>query len=104
MPRIVVALFAIWFAFGPVVPAWAQSGDTPCESMNMSTPADGCCGDDMNQAKCLSACLSVSPAIAFPGPIVEVTVALSTAVPASSFRHASVLAPPDAAPPKTFVS
>jgi hypothetical protein len=101
---IFAALVAFWLAFGPAASAWAQSIDGPCESMSMSMAADDCCGDDTDQAKCLSACLPVSPAAAVAALRLDPSLAVAAAVPNSSFRHASVLAPPDAAPPKADVS
>jgi hypothetical protein len=104
---VIVALLSFWFAFGPLATVWAQSvaADEPCESMNMSMPMQGhdCCGD-MDQAKCLSICLSAAPAIAFSALRLDPMVAVAAAVPASSTQHASILAPPDAAPPKLSVS
>lgn len=100
---VIVALLAFWLAFGPVVDAWAQA-DQPCESMSMSVSADDCCGGGMDQAKCLSACLSAAPAMAVPATHAEVQDPGVAVVIAPSFRHRSVLAPPDIAPPKTFVS
>jgi hypothetical protein len=102
---VIMVLFAFWLAFGPSVSAWAASVDEPCESMGMSAPAnDGCCNDAMDQAACLSACLAASPAMAAPGlPTSEFAPADSVVVP-PFFRHASVLAPPDIAPPKSSVS
>lgn len=101
---IVAALLAFWLAFGPAATAWAQSADKPCESMNMSMPAEDCCGDGMDQAKCLSVCLSVAPAMLAPAPHTVPLAALAANIAAPSFRHASILAPPDIAPPKFLVS
>jgi hypothetical protein len=101
---LVAVLLAFWLVFGPLANAWAQSADRPCESMTMSMPADDCCGSGMDQAKCLSACLAVSAAMPVSWLSVEPVIAVSTAVPAPSSPVSSVLAPPDAAPPKAFVS
>ena len=102
---VIVALLSFWFAFGPLANAWAQTmaADEPCESMSMPMQGHDCCGD-MDQAKCLSVCLAASPAIAVSALRVDATAAVAAAVPASFIQHASILAPPDAAPPKAFVS
>lgn len=101
---LLAAFLAFWLAFGPAASAWAPSADKPCESMAMSMPAEDCCGEAMDQAECLSGCLIVAPAMAAPAaqrvPLV-VSVAIAAKRPS---RHASVLAPPDIAPPKPFVS
>jgi hypothetical protein len=101
---VLAALVAFWLAFGSLAGAWAQQAGQPCESMGMSLPADDCCGDSMDQTKCLSACLAVSPAMAVRAVQVNTTAATAAVIAAPSFRHASVLAPPDIAPPKTSVS
>jgi len=101
---LIVALLAFWLAFGPLVSAWAQSADKPCESMSMSAPADDCCGGGMDQAKCLSTCLSAAPAMAVPAMHAATPDLGVAVVVAPSYRHRSVLAPPDIAPPKPFVS
>jgi hypothetical protein len=104
-PRAFVAvLLAFWLAFGPLASAWAQSADKPCESMSMSMPADDCCGDGMEQAKCLSACLAAAPAVAAPALQPAAVRAAAAVVVPLSFRHVSILAPPDIAPPKPLVS
>jgi hypothetical protein len=72
--------------------------------MSMSMPADDCCGEGMDQAKCLSACLAASPAMASPASQPETPAAASSIVALPSFRHVSIPAPPDIAPPKSFVS
>jgi hypothetical protein len=101
---LVVTLLAFWLALGPAASVLAQSADTPCESMSMSTPADDCCGEGVDLGKCLSACLAVAPAINAPaGQAAAPDVAFSV-VDTLSFRHASILAPPDIAPPKSFLS
>jgi hypothetical protein len=100
----IVALLAFWLAFGPTASAFAQSADIPCESMSMSTPPDDCCGDGVDLGKCLSACLAVAPAMNAPAvQAVPPDVAVSV-VDTLSFRHASILAPPDIAPPKSSLS
>jgi hypothetical protein len=70
----------------------------------MSAPVDDCCGDGMDQATCLSACLAVSPAMPVRAVQVNTTAVTAAVIATPSFRHASVLAPPDIAPPKTSVS
>jgi hypothetical protein len=98
--RLIIALFAFWLVAGPIA---AQPVGQPCESMSMSAP-DDCCGDGMDQATCLSACPAVSPAMAFRAVQVNTTAVTAAVIATPSFRHASVLAPPDIAPPKTSVS
>jgi hypothetical protein len=101
---LLAAFLAFWLAFGPAASAWAQSADQPCEGMAISMPAEDCCGEGMDQAKCLTACLAVAPAMAASpahGASLVVANAVATRHPS---RHASVLAPPDVAPPKPFVS
>jgi hypothetical protein len=99
-------LLALWLALGPLANAWAQSlaADEPCESMSTPMAGHDCCGGDMDQAKCLSMCLAASPALAVAVLKFDTTAAPAAAIPVLSFRHASILAPPDAAPPKAFVS
>jgi hypothetical protein len=101
---LIAAILAFWLAFGPVATAWAQSADKPCESTGMSMPADDCCGSGMDQANCLSACMAVAPAIAAPASPALSSIAASAVLATLSFRHASILAPPDIAPPKSSVS
>jgi hypothetical protein len=101
---LIAVLLVFWLAFGPAASAWAKSADKPCESMSMSLPADGCCGDGMDQAECLSACLAASSGMAAPAAPVCAAAVAAAVVGAPSFRHASILAPPDIAPPKPFVS
>jgi hypothetical protein len=104
-PRHLLAAFlAFWLAFGPAASAWAQSAKQPCESMAMSVSSDDCCGEGMEQAECLGGCLIVAPAVAAcaaqrVSPVVVAAIAANRPL-----RHASVLAPPDIAPPKPFVS
>jgi hypothetical protein len=101
---VLAALLAFWLAFGLLASAWAQSAGQPCESMGMSLPADDCCGDGLDQAKCLSPCLAVSPAMVAGAVQVNTTAVTAAVIATPSFRHASVLAPPDIAPPKSSVS
>jgi hypothetical protein len=101
---LIVAVLALWLAIGPAASAWAQLLEKTCESAAMAMSHDGCCGDEADQASCLGACLMAAPAIpvatAQPlpndpaqSPVVRVTL-----------EHASILAPPDVAPPKSFLS
>src|SRR5690349_12271184 len=95
-PRLfIAAMLSFWLAFGPAATAFAQSADRPCESMSMSMPADDCCGDGMDQAKCLSACLAVAPAMLAPTRQTLPPAATAAGIATPSFRHASILAPPD---------
>jgi hypothetical protein len=99
-----VTLLAFWLAFGPAASVLAQSADIPCESMSMSTPTDDCCGAGVDLNKCLSACLAVAPAMNAPAVQAAAPELAFSVVDALSFRHASILAPPDIAPPKSFLS
>ena len=101
---LIVLLLAISLALGPLASAWAQSADTPCESMSMSMPEHDCCGNGMDQAKCLSACLMVAPAVATTAWRPEASAPAFVPVFTAHLGHASILAPPDAAPPKALVS
>ena len=103
----IAALLAFWLAFGPVGTALASSAPAPCESMgSMSQPAPqgDCCGDAMDAAACLSACLAMSPIAAAPEQQTQRLQLTESSIPSLSLRYATVLAPPDVAPPKTFVS
>jgi hypothetical protein len=106
--RILFAAFlALWLAVGPVASGWAAYASTPCESMSgMSAPVPGddCCGDRMDPATCLSACMAVSPAAASPVLDVSRADSTNTEIPSRSFRYVTIVAPPDIAPPKSFVS
>ena len=101
---VIAALVAFWLAFGPLVSAWAQYADAPCDSMSMSMPASDCCGEGTSQAKCLNTCLAVSPAMAAPVAQGDAATVAGDVIAALAFRHVSVLAPPDIAPPKPLVS
>jgi hypothetical protein len=99
----IAALLAFWLAIGPLA-ASAFAASQPCESMSASMPADDCCGSGMDAAKCLAACLTISPAM-------SVVAAQSPAVPATQLpavkplsRYATLAGPPDVAPPKSLVS
>jgi hypothetical protein len=72
--------------------------------MSMSSPADDCCGNGMDRAKCLSACLALAPSMSAPAAQVAAADAAFAVVATLSFRRASILAPPDIAPPKSFAS
>jgi hypothetical protein len=102
---LIVALLVLFVGFGPGAGAWAQaSADMPCDSMSMSMPADDCCGEGMDPASCLSACLAASPALAVESARIPVSDGTPALITAPSFRRASLLAPPDIAPPKPLVS
>ena len=101
---LIVALLSFWLGFGPAMSALAQAADRPCESMTMTIPADDCCGSGMDQAKCLSACVSSAPAMVGTAVAQEQVFSTAAAVDAAPLRHVSVLAPPDVAPPKSIVS
>ena len=100
---LIVALLAFWLAFGPAVGAWAQSLEKPCESMSMTMPHDGC-GDDMDTASCLGACLMASPAISVAILQTPPAAPAHSPIVGLALERASILAPPDVAPPKSFVS
>lgn len=101
---LIVSLLSFWFAFGPAMGALAQAADKPCESMAMTLPADDCCGSGMDQAKCLSACVASAPAIPSPAVAQAPIFSSNAAAVAAPIRHASIVAPPDIAPPKPIVS
>ena len=67
-------------------------------------PAGECCGEGMSQAKCLSVCLAVSPAMAAPAAQGDADTITGEVIATPAVRHVSVLAPPDIAPPKHLVS
>ena len=100
------ALLTFWLVIGPVGAAWAAANmASPCESMSAaSAPADDCCGDKMDPSACLSACMAAAPiAVASATQILHSNVVASP-IPRVSLRYATLLAPPDIAPPKAFVS
>ena len=101
---LIATLLAFWIAFGPPASVLAQSADTPCESMSMSTPADDCCGEGVDVGKCLSACLAVAPSMTAPALQAAAPDLTLSVVETLASRHASMLAPPDIAPPKSSVS
>ena len=101
---LIVALLSFWLAFGSAMASLAQAADRPCESMTMTIPADDCCGGGMDQAKCLAACLAVAPVMLAPTPQSVASGAAATQIATPWLRHASILAPPDIAPPKFLVS
>lgn len=103
----VAALVTFWLILGPVGTAWAASAPPPCESMGSmsgSAPHGECCGDAMDAAACLSACLAAAPVAAAPQQQVHSLQLAESSLPGLASRHATVLAPPDIAPPKTLVS
>ena len=102
----IAALLAFWLLVGPVGTAWAAYAATPCESMgSKSQPAaqGSCCDEAMTAAACLGTCMAASPAAVTSARDVHFEVA-ETAIPLLSLRHATLVAPPDVAPPKTAVS
>jgi hypothetical protein len=103
----IAALLTFWLVVGPVGTVWAANAPVPCDSMGMNQPlptADDCCGDEMDASACLSACMAAA-AVALPSSsrIIRLDPGAS-AVPGLSLRYATLLAPPDIAPPKAFVS
>lgn len=73
-------------------------------SMSQPVPQGDCCGEAMDAVTCLSACLATSPvAAALEQPMQRLQL-MESRIPILSLRYATVLAPPDVAPPKTFVS
>jgi hypothetical protein len=101
---VMIALLALWLAIGPVASAWAVSVSQPCESMSASVPADECCGNAMDNNACLSACMAGAPLMTPPAIQTAGVVPVQVTIPSLSLRYATVLAPPDVAPPKSFVS
>jgi hypothetical protein len=105
--RFIAALLTFWLMLAPVGTALAAAAPTPCESMgsmSQSLPHGDCCGDTMDAASCLSACLATSPLAAAPEQQIHRLQVTESSIPSLSLRYATVLAPPDIAPPKTFVS
>jgi hypothetical protein len=103
----IAALLTFWLILGPVGTALAAAAPTACEnmgSMSQPVPQGDCCGDAMDAAACLSACLAVSPMAAAPEQPMQRLHLTQSGIPGVSLRYATVLAPPDIAPPKTFVS
>jgi hypothetical protein len=101
-------LLGFWLILAPAASAWAAfaATPTPCEAMGGmgEPPADGCCGGGMDAAACLSACIGAATVIVTgAAPLLPVELA-QDGVPGISLRYATVLAPPDIAPPKSFVS
>ena len=104
---VIAMLITFWLVVGPVGTAWAAYTATPCESMGSMSqplPQGECCGDSMDTAACLSACMATSPAAATPVVSIQRLQLTATAIPSLSLRYATVLAPPDIAPPKTSAS
>jgi hypothetical protein len=103
----IAALLTFWLIVGPVGTAWAAYAASPCESMGSMSqplPKGDCCGDAMDAAACLSACMATSPAAATPAVSVPRLEPAAGGIPSLSLRYATVLAPPDIAPPKTSAS
>ena len=101
---IVAALLSFWLAFGPTMSTVAQAADTPCESMNTTVPADDCCGNEMGQAKCMQACLSLLTAMAAGSRQGLANREASGVASPFPSRHVSFLAPPDITPPRSSAS
>lgn len=102
---LIFALLSFWLAFGSAMASVVQAAaDRPCESMTMTIPADDCCGGGMEQAKCLAACLAVAPVMLAPTPQSVASAVAATHIAKPCMRHASIVAPPDIAPPKVLVS
>jgi hypothetical protein len=104
---LIAALLTFWLILGPVGTALAAAAPAPCESMDsmsQSLPHGDCCSDTMDPAACLSACLAASPVAAAPGQPTQRLQLTESSIPSLSLRYATVVAPPDVAPPKTFVS
>ena len=105
--RFIAAILTFWLVIGPVGTLWAANAPVPCDSMGMNQPlppADDCCGDEMDALACLSTCMAASP-VALPSSSCIVHLdTVASAVPGLSLRYATLLAPPDIAPPKAFVS
>lgn len=104
---VVAALLACWLVLGPVASAWGAYAATPCESMGSMSqplPQGDCCGDKMDTAACLSACIAASPVAVASALEVQRLELAETAIPSFTFRYATVFAPPDITPPKAFVS
>lgn len=103
----IAALLAFWLVFGPVGTAMASSAPAPCESMgsmSQPVPQGDCCGEAMDAAACLNACLATSPAAATPEQGTQRLQLTESSIPSLSLRYATVLAPPDIAPPKPLLS
>jgi hypothetical protein len=101
---LIVAVLAVWLAIGPAASAWAQLLEKTCETPTMAMSHDGCCGDEADQASCLGACLMAAPAIPVATPQLLPNDPAGSPVVRFTLEHASVLAPPDVAPPKSFLS
>ncbi|HEY7238131.1 MAG TPA: hypothetical protein VH600_03110 [Burkholderiales bacterium] len=100
----IVAVVAFWLAVGPAASAWAHVLEKVCDTTSMAMSHDGCCDDEMDTASCLSSCLMASPAIPVATPQTMADDPAQSPVLGLALEHASVLAPPDVAPPKSFVS
>lgn len=103
----IAALLTFWLIAGPVGMAWAASAPTPCESMGSMSqpqPQGDCCDDGMDAAACLSACMAASAVAAVPADLLQRPQVSEMVVSSLSLRYATVVAPPDIAPPKSSVS
>jgi hypothetical protein len=103
----IAALLTFWLVIGPAGTAWAAYATTPCESMSGMgqplPPADDCCGGGaMDASACLGACMATGPAAVAAALLV--LHAAASAIPGLSLQYATVLSPPDIAPPKALVS
>jgi hypothetical protein len=100
----IVAVLAFWLAIGPAASAWTHVLEKACESASMAMSHDGCCGDEMDAASCLSSCLMASPAMPVANPQTLPADPAQSPVLCFTMEHPSVLAPPDVAPPKSILS
>jgi|SRR5687768_2241820 len=103
----IAALLTFWLIAGPVGMAWAASAPAPCESMGSMSqpqPQGDCCDDGMDAAACLSACIAASPVAAVPAQPMQRLQVSERVVPRLTARYATIVAPPDIAPPKSSVS
>ncbi len=102
------ALLTVWLAIAPVANTWAAAKATPCESMGSMNqplpPADDCCDGAMDASVCLKACATAAPVALAPALHMLGTETVGSAVPPLSVQYATMLAPPDIAPPKRSVS
>jgi hypothetical protein len=101
---LIVAVLAFWLAIGPAASAWAQLLEKTCETPTMAMSHDGCCGDEMDTASCLSSCLMASPALPVATPQTLPSDPAQSPVVRFTLERASVLAPPEVAPPKSLLS
>jgi hypothetical protein len=95
------ALLAFWLIIGPAASTLGANAAKSCENM---TAADGCCESSMDRAACVEACIAATAVLAVPATLTASVDAAQSRITSLSFRYATVLAPPDIAPPKSFVS